>query len=648
MTLGGERAHANNPIVIKTAEELDSIRIDLTGDYVLGADIDLDIAPYNVGAGWTPISKFNGSFDGKGHTISGLKINKNQDRAGLFGDVGGKAKITNVNLKGVDITAGHNIGALVGHMGNGGLIENVTVTGKITGADVVGGIAGYLSNAKIKNSHANVTVYSKARAGGLVSSAGGDDSLIEGSTSAGVVESSGSMVGGLAAEATNVKNSYSSAKVISTNAAEYNNVGGLIGYVRPFKGEIINSFATGDVEAISNNVGGLIGSLSVNGTSVTVTNSYATGTVTGKDYVGGLVGNYHTSSGNYNQLLIKDSYATGNVFGENKVVGLIGVQDGLNARLQKSFATGNVNATGDDAGGLVGQLLTQTTIIDAYARGNVKGENNVGGFVGENVASTIQNGYAVGKVDGVGNNVGGFAGGDQRGDNTANFYDAQTTGQSHSTGATPKSTVEMKTQATFKGWNFTSTWSLEKDDYPTFRDAPLIQFNDVSGHWAADQINEAVERGYFTGYEDETFKPNDPITRAEFAVIINRAINLDASESVPSQLMDISNHWAKEAIEKTQKAGIVSGYDDGTFRPNNKVSRAEIAAMVSRALQLDPIVNESTGFTDEGQIPNWAKGYVVVMKEYGIITGREGNKFAPAANITRAEAAVILLRSVDN
>jgi len=175
---------ANNPIVIMTAEDLDSIRIDLKGHYVLGADIDLDVAPYNEGAGWKPISTFEGTFDGKGHTISGLMINKNQNSVGLFGDVSGKSKISNVNLVDVNITAGHNVGALLGHLGGDGIIENVTVTGKVSGADVVGGIAGYLSNAKIKNSHAvNVNVFSKARAGGLISSGGGEGALIEGSTS---------------------------------------------------------------------------------------------------------------------------------------------------------------------------------------------------------------------------------------------------------------------------------------------------------------------------------------------------------------------------------------------------------------------------------------------------------------------------------
>jgi len=465
------------------------------------------------------------------------------------------------------------------------------------------------------------------------------------------------MVGGLAAEASNVKDSSSSAKVVSTNADSYNNVGGLIGYVRPFSGEITNSFATGDVEAISNNVGGLVGYLSVNGRSTTVTNSYATGTVTGKENVGGLVGNYHTSSGSYNHLFIKDSYATGDVYGEKQVGGLIGVQNGQNATLQKSYAIGNVNATGDYAGGFIGQALGQTTIKDAYARGAVNGENHVGGFIGDNQASTIQNGYATGAVDGTGTNVGGFMGTDQRGNNIANFYDQQTTGQSDTTGATPKSTAEMKTQSTFKGWDFSTVWQIkssENDGYPMFRPAGSVAppanvgiFKDINNHWAADTIIEAVDRGFFTGYEDQTFKPNNPITRAEFAVIIDRALDLDSSGGTSKPLNDINNHWAKEAIEKAQKAGIVNGYEDGSFRPNNRVSRAEIAAMVARALQLEPNTSGSTGFNDDSQIPNWATGYVSIMKEQGIITGREGNTFVPSANTTRAEGAVILLRSVD-
>lgn len=666
--LGIGSVKANKPIVIMTAEDLDSIRIDMTGNYVLGADIDLDVAPYNEGRGWESIGdywkdSFSGTFDGKGYTIKGLTIDRSAGDAynayatGLFGFVKGSAKISNVKLEDVNIIGKGNTGALVGEIGNGGLIENVTVTGTVTGTGKVGGVVGWLSNAKIKNSHAEVTVTGggshSTDVGGLVGHAGGDGALIEGSTSKGSVTSAGRNVGGLAGVATYIKNSSSSVTVTSIHEAENNNAGGLVGSVHPFSGEISNSFATGDVEAIGNNVGGLIGHLSVNGTSVTITNSYAIGTVTGKDRVGGFVGNF-AGLGN---VLIKESYATGYVYGDNFVGGLIGIQNGNKGALEKSYATGHVDATGDYVGGLIGQASGQTSIKDAYARGDVSGGNHVGSFAGDNQASTIQNGYGTGEVDGTGANVGGFMGTDQRGNNIANFYDQQTTSKSDTTGSTPKSTAEMKTQSTFKGWNFSSVWQIkssENDGYPMFRPAGSVAppanvgiFKDINNHWAADTIIEAVDRGFFTGYEDETFKPNNPITRAEFAVIIDRALDLESSGGTSKPLNDINNHWAKEAIEKAQKAGIVNGYEDGSFRPNNRVSRAEIAAMVARALQLEPNASGSTGFNDDSQIPNWAKGYVSIMKEQGIITGREGNTFVPSANTTRAEGAVILLRSVD-
>src|SRR5699024_10423628 len=331
-----------------------------------------------------------------------------------------------------------------GHIGLGGLIENVTVSGKISGVDSVGGVAGYLSNAKIKNSHADVTVTSTSRAGGLISSGGGEGAVIENSTSKGSVSTTGRGIGGLAGEATNIINSSSSAKVTSTHNDTSSDVGGLAGRVTPFKGEVTDSYATGDVHASNGErVGGLIGSLS-SSTVAPVTNSYATGTVTGKKYVGGLVGRN-------NGIAISNSHSTGEVYGINSVGGLIGYHFHNDGIVQKSYSTSPVIATGDNVGGLIGETKDASKIIDTYARGNVSGEVNVGGLVGFNPASTIERSYASGKVTGS-NELGGLVGNDVFGKfstNAPNFYDKETTTMLDSDGATGEATINLQKRSTF-------------------------------------------------------------------------------------------------------------------------------------------------------------------------------------------------------
>lgn len=629
--------------IITTAEDLHNIRHDAAGNYVLGNDISLDIAPYNTGGGWEPIEEFKGTFDGKGYTISGLMINKDRNRAGLFGSVHSGATLSNVNLVDVDVKAGHNIGALAGDIGSGGLIENVTVTGNISGADAVGGVVGFLSNAKIKNSHANVNVKSESRAGGLISTGGGDDAIIENSTSRGTVSSTGRGVGGLAGEASVVIKSSSSATVTSTHNGKATDIGGLVGRNTPFRGEITDSFATGDVHAINgDNVGGLIGGTGANTTSPT-TNSYATGTVTGKTNVGGLIGVN-------NGMSITSSYATGEVYGVDSVGGLLGYHFHNNAIVQKSYATGKVIATGDNVGGLIGETKDASRVIDTYARGNVAGNENVGGLIGFNPNSTVERSYATGEVTGVGQ-VGGLIGQNIFGKyspNAPNYYDSQTTGQSDSKGGTGLLTAVLtdvaNKESTYKNWNFKGVWDMEPNDYPIF--ALFADINELP--WAKDKITEATEKGYISGYPDGTFKPRNPITRAEFAVIISRALDLDGTGDAP-MFTDQNNipAWAKEAIDDVYRAGIVVGDADGTFRPNDKIRRTEIAVMTAKAFDLKRKSTGSTGFSDDQRIPAWAKEYVAALKDNEVIQGKGGNNFAPLDDTIRAEGAIILLKALE-
>ncbi|WP_232016507.1 S-layer homology domain-containing protein [Paenibacillus baekrokdamisoli] len=107
--------------------------------------------------------------------------------------------------------------------------------------------------------------------------------------------------------------------------------------------------------------------------------------------------------------------------------------------------------------------------------------------------------------------------------------------------------------------------------------------------------------------------------------------------------------WAKAAVGRAVQAGIIKGYADGSFRPNALLSRSEMAVMIVRLLALDEAGEAGAiGFADDEDIPTWAKRYVWAAKQHGLVQGMGANQFAPAKSLTRAEAVVVLLRSLEN
>ncbi len=313
--------------------ELHAIRYNLTADYVLMNDLTPETPGYDDHndpgtPGWLPIGdnneRFTGGFDGQGHTISGLYINRSDtDFVGLFGFVGDGGEISNVGLVDLTVSGDRFVGGLVGH--NEYTVSNSYVTGDVTGDWRVGGLVG--SN---------------------------------------------------------------------------------------LQGTISNSYATGSVSSGDNMVGGLVGA-NFDGT---VSNSYATGNVSGVDNVGGLGGS--------NSGTVSNSYAAGNVSGDERVGGLVG----------------------DNSG----------TVSKSYAAGNVSGDSMVGGLIG----------WSTGWV-------------------SNSFYDMETTGQSDTSKGEPKTTAEMKDVATFtdlsteglnEPWDFfgdpyddegeEDIWAIDK--YETFND----------------------------------------------------------------------------------------------------------------------------------------------------------------------------------
>ena len=169
-------------------------------------------------------------------------------------------------------------------------------------------------------------------------------------------------------------------------------------------------------------------------------------------------------------------------------------------------------------------------------------------------------------------------------------------------------------------------------------------FNDISGHWAAAAIGQATSAGIVSGYSDGTFRPNQTVTRAEFAVMLVNALGLSEGQATVS--FTDAGHiggWAQNAVGKAVQAGIIKGNPDGSFRPNERITRAEMAVMIAGALALPIDAGATSGFSDDKVIPNWARGHVSAIRELRLVQGKGANAFDPLEKMTRAEAVTVLL-----
>ncbi|QUL99261.1 MAG: S8 family serine peptidase [Candidatus Fermentithermobacillus carboniphilus] len=172
----------------------------------------------------------------------------------------------------------------------------------------------------------------------------------------------------------------------------------------------------------------------------------------------------------------------------------------------------------------------------------------------------------------------------------------------------------------------------------TFPD--FVKLADIGGHWGEEYIVGLTSIGVVGGYPGGIFKPDADITRAEFVKLVVTALGLTQGDGSSVFFEDVTGHWAAPYIEVAYKAGLVKGSDD-RFRPDDKITRAEMAAILGRAIGVTPSTAASS-FADDAGIPGWAKGYVDALSRMQIISGRPGNLFDPAAFGTRAESAKMI------
>lgn len=180
-------------------------------------------------------------------------------------------------------------------------------------------------------------------------------------------------------------------------------------------------------------------------------------------------------------------------------------------------------------------------------------------------------------------------------------------------------------------------------------------FRDLSNHWAQDSINHLASIGVIKGYEDKTFRPNNAITRAEFVHLLVKSLGITSATNVNVlPFTDVTDtYWARDSIRIAYFSGLVTGYENNTFRPEGVISRSEMVAMLARGLDLKPVGNSSSirpngqlavqKFTDINQT-NWYTDALSVLQQLDMINGFNDGTFRPNANTSRAEAATMLAR----
>lgn len=167
--------------------------------------------------------------------------------------------------------------------------------------------------------------------------------------------------------------------------------------------------------------------------------------------------------------------------------------------------------------------------------------------------------------------------------------------------------------------------------------------SDIEDHWAKDTITEWVKDGKANGYEDGTFRPENPITRAEFMVLVNNSFGF--IEAAEIDFTDVpSDAWYADDVAKAKAAGYISGYPDGTVKPGVGISRQEVAVVVANLKDLGDNAEAAGKFDDADLVPDWSKGAIGAVVEAGYMSGYPDNTFKPVDNIKRAEA----LKALDN
>ena len=185
-------------------------------------------------------------------------------------------------------------------------------------------------------------------------------------------------------------------------------------------------------------------------------------------------------------------------------------------------------------------------------------------------------------------------------------------------------------------------------------DEQEVTFDDINDSWANGYIKKVAKKGLVEGYRGQ-YQPNKPVTNLELITMLVRALNLGNTPIIRGRFADVpAGSWYFFAVNQVAEAGIVQGYSDDIFGPEDPITREQMTVMCVRALRHLGALNHDDAhasilapFIDRQAISGWAGASVSLAVEIKLIEGRSGEIFAPEAHASRAEAGVVILRMLD-
>lgn len=178
-----------------------------------------------------------------------------------------------------------------------------------------------------------------------------------------------------------------------------------------------------------------------------------------------------------------------------------------------------------------------------------------------------------------------------------------------------------------------------------------ITFKDVETHWAKDAVNNLGSRMIVNGVGNGLFNPDQSMTRVEFAAAIVRALGLKPESSAASPFKDVkSSDWFSGAVQTAHAYGLISGFEDGTFRPQESITREQAMVVIAKATKITKLKPATawtpsvSDFTDSAMLADWAASSVTDMLKAGLVTGRDGSNLAPKDAVSRAEISTLVQR----
>ena len=649
-----------HPYEIKTAAQLETFR-----DIVNGAneqvkdsdahaklmnDINLSSVCSAEEGSWTPIgnsigNSYEGTFNGDGHTISGLYIDSSDvDYKGLFGRV------------------------------NGGTVQDLSVSGDINGNRYVGGVVGYNNGGTVTGCAFSGSVSGKISVGGVVGENSGSNGVVENCHNAGKVSGSntvGGVVGGNdSGTVTNCTNTGNLSGPDSVNgSADSSNVGGVVGDNR---GSVENCYNTGSVSG-DWYVGGVVGY----NHSGTVKNCYNTGEVSGPDngtsnYVGGVVG--------WNRSSVTNCYNTGSVSDGTYTGGVVGWNDGANVTNCYFLKTADVNENLSGIGKNEGTSSNvEARTDDAFHSGEVawllengQAEDQTTPVWGQSNLNTDKSWPTLVALDKNAKTVYQV---------TLKYDHAGAQDKTYYTNDPAEPAAPARDGYTFGGWDktgegtttitYTAKWTAEEppytgkysyevftsvgdngtvtvDRYATEGDTVTIQVTPDQAYKLDELVVTANGKDVeLTAGGDGTYSFTMPSADVRITATFAEDPDWTEPEPEPEPSTDVSDlfidiapdAWYKDAVQYAYDHGLMTGVSDTEFAPEATTTRAMIVSILAR---LEGVTTaQAAGFADVDD--EWYATAVNWAASVGVVNGYEDNTFRPNTAITREQLAAILM-----